>query len=281
MSLSANAIRTCFVCGSDAHLKRDCQVQKERMEKICNYCKNPGHLIRNCEKLRKKEQSKKHAEQPSQVNLWTNIVKKTGDPLVLAQVEVDNKLAEAEEIRKKEKQRQFAIARHQRYLEYLERRQVYKERANAGQITKMENIRGEYWFMHTEGTADEYFEKSKYDIREIAGKLRYDYEMKKELDDMNEELQEERLTAEYRKNKTATRAYYKSILSEEEFDDWCSAELNDLFEEMNDEHYHAITTYTQHAPTEYAIHCMRTGELLDYSMKPFENRRRNNQIGKR
>lgn len=232
MSLS---IQTCFGCGSTAHLKRNCNVNRGG---VCNYCKKPGHFIADCDKLKKKGEGKKQAaaaaEKP-QVNSWANIVKKTGDVSGIAQVEADNKRIEDEKQRKKEEHRQFAIARHQKYLAQLEKRQRAKEDANAEHVENMRRIRGPYWFMYTDGSSDEYSEKSMYDIREIAEQMRYKHDMEREVEEINAELREKQEYEKHKSDKNAERGHYKAILSEEEFAEWDRNQTNRLFDEMDDD----------------------------------------------
>jgi hypothetical protein len=277
MSLS---IQTCFGCGSTAHLKRNCNVNRGR---VCNYCKKSGHFVADCDKLKKKGEKKQAAAaaEKSQVNSWANIVKKTGDVSVIAQVEADNKRVEDEKHRKKEEQRQFAIARHQKYLAQLETRHQAKEKANAEHIETLKRIRGPYWFMYTEESADEFSEESMYDIREIAEQLRYNHELASEMEEIKEELREKQEYEKYKSDKIAERGHYKATLSEEEFAEWEYNETNRLFDEIDEDHYRSETMYLSSVPTEYSRNYCMSGIMLNPEFRPIENERRNREIGKR
>jgi len=272
MNQSFKSSRACFECGSADHMKANCEQYKQKIE---NKKKEPGNHIKECIKLNRKKAATETFQttmefpdlcqvvEPNPIpkkDAWASIVKSSGDPAVFQQIERKRKL---KEIKAEEEEEEIDC--------------TFKvkspEKSNQLQQAKMVKIRGMYWFLFTHDTVDEFDPETElYDLREIASRLRYDYQMQEDLEELGHNLE--------CKEKDAERAANKARMTEEEYAQWDQDEFNRLIDEMDDDHYHSETMYLSAAPKNYSIHYAKTGQMLDVSFQSLENEERDNQLRK-
>jgi hypothetical protein len=294
MNQSFKSSRACFECGSADHMKADCEQYKEKIEnkkkEPCRYCKEPGHHIKECNKLNRKkaatEKFQKTMEFPDlcqvvsepkpipKKGLWAFIVKNSGDPTLFQDIEneVERKRklkAESEKEKEKEKAKEIDC--------------TFKfkspEKSNQLQQAKMVKFRGMYWFLFTKDTVDEFDPETElYDLRDIASRLRYDYQMQEELEEENEEHMQQLEYDKYRKEKDAERVANKARMTEEEYAQWDQDEINSLIDDMDEDHYHSEAMYLSTAPGNYSMHYAKTGQMLNTSLRSLENEERKRSL---
>jgi len=291
MNQFPNSTRACFECGSTDHLKVNCAQYKEKIERKkkepCKYCKELGHHIKNCDRLKRKKEAIAKFEKtmefpdlcqfvaptPKQAKVaWATIVKSSGDEAVLQEVARENEYARS--LIKLEKDRK---------LKKFEDRKAFKlklkEDVNKAQQDNMVRIRGVYWFLYTEDTIDEFDPITElYDLREIARKLRYDYEMETALEDQNEALYEQQEYDRYIAEKNEERERNKAIMTKEEYERWIADDFHRLMDEADRDYYQRETMYLTRVSGEYAQNYMKCGLMVDPKFKSFKNEERNKEL---
>lgn len=204
---------------------------------------------------------------------WASKIKVNGDKKVFEECEQSN--VEREQLLKKAKQDEEdarKLAKQQ-----FEERKALREKTH---IETMVDIRGVFWFLHTEGTLDEYNPSKKLDIRRKAAQLRYDYECEEEVREQNEEMEYQNEMKRHAEKSAKEKAEAKARLSPEEYIQWKTDKFYETCDEYDEECWSMQSSYIGNTciPSEYRRYAIQTGIHLNPVLKPLENEKRNMEL---